>query len=625
MSTFAVTNSGEVIDGLNYVLSNLNLGNVSGNITVPNGTLVANATTGEITQYNSGGTVYGYVNQYVNLRYATNSTGTAGFSTVPTNATYFGVYNSATPTPSANPAAYVWREVAGGFGLTKTIYYSAIGGRQVLWAAASSPPSSNYVISTANVAIDLDVVTTAAGLPGERGPIAMAYVVTTADPNSATSAQLTSWFEAARDAVSPPIGTGLTPPVAGDTATFIYGAGVGTPSGTFSYNGSVWNLVVGQVIDGNVIVANTLPGNTIVPESITGDRIANVTITGNLYALGSISGDRISTNTIEGNNIAAATITGNKIAANTITGDRITANTITGNRIQVGTLTGNLIAANTITGNLIVANTITGNLIAANTIQANSIVANSITATQISSAYIYAGNIVSFGASLGNNSSTGYWLQYNTGNARFGGNVSIGNSLTIGANASIGNNAIIGGNLAVSGLITAGNLVSNTVATLTVQPSAITTAASFNTLTAYQQLTPASATWYYDTANVSVTTGQVNQPVYLFGTLQNQVTTVQLFSPARQWSLTYDIGMFRKVGASYTQVGDYQRYILTNQASTVGNSPVEVTPFVGYLDIPVSIGTYDYVYGMRYVSAANIGVPSFEFETRNILAQLLKR
>jgi hypothetical protein len=72
-------------------------------------------------------------------------------------------------------------------------------------------------------------------------------------------------------------------------------------------------------------------------------------------------------------------------------------------------------------------------------------------------------------------------------------------------------------------------------------------------------------------------------------------------------------------------VGDYQRYILTNQASTVANSPVEVTPFVGYLDIPVSISTYDYVYAMRYVSAANIVIPSFEFETRNILAQLLKR
>jgi hypothetical protein len=65
--------------------------------------------------------------------------------------------------------------------------------------------------------------------------------------------------------------------------------------------------------------------------------------------------------------------------------------------------------------------------------------------------------------------------------------------------------------------------------------------------------------------------------------------------------------------------------VLTNQASTVGNSPVEITPFVGYLDIPVAIGTYEYVYGIRYVSAANVGVPSIDFLSRNILAQLLKR
>jgi hypothetical protein len=502
MSTFAVTNSGEVIDGLNYVLSNLNLGNVSGNITVPDGTLVANATTGEITQYNSGGTVYGYVNQYVNLRYATNSTGTAGFSTVPTNATYFGVYNSATPTPSANPAAYVWREVAGGFGLTKTIYYSAIGGRQVLWAAASSPPSSNYVISTANVAIDLDVVTTAAGTPGQRGPIAMAYVVTTADPNTATSAQLTAWFEAARDAVSPPIGTGLTPPVAGDTATFIYGAGVGTPSGTFEYNGSVWVTVTPQVISGNVIVANSLPATTIVPASITGDRVAANTITGNLIAANTITGSRIQAATITGNLIAANTITGNTIQVGTLTGNLIAANTITGNRIQVGTLTGNLIAANTITGNtiqvgtltgnLIAANTITGNLIAANTIQSNSIVANSITATQISSSYIYAGNIVSISANIGNVSSTGYWLEYQSGNARFGGNVSIG------------------ANLSVQGLITAGDLDANTVNTGQMVTNSATTVLfqaspsgnAFNTVNYYN--TTGNVYWPFNTRAFAV-------------------------------------------------------------------------------------------------------------------------
>jgi hypothetical protein len=198
-------------------------------------------------------------------------------------------------------------------------------------------------------------------------------------------------------------------------------------------------------------------------------------------------------------------------------------------------------------------------------------------------------------------------LQNATGNARFGGNVSIGS------------------NLSVAGLITAGNLVSNTVITTTVQPAAITTAASYNTLTVVQRLSPGIAgTFVYDTTTLSVTTQQANQPVYLFGTLQNEARTTQIFTPDRVWSLTYDVALFRKVGSTFTIVGDYQRYVYTNQAAS-SEAPVVVTPFVGYLDIPATIGTYEYVYGMRFASIANVAVVTFEFETRNILAQLLKR
>ena len=587
MSTFAITSGTEVIDSVNYLLSNLNIGNATANISVPDGTLVANVSTGEITPYNApAGTVYSYLNQYVNIRYATNSSGTAGFSSDPLNATYFGVYNSPTPTPSANPAAYQWREVTGGFGTTKTIYYSSFGGRQVQWAAASSPPSSSFVMSVPNQAIDLDIVTTAAGTPGERGPIAMAYVVTTADPNTASSSTLTGWFTAARDSLTPPIGAGLTP-VAGDTATFIYGAGVGTPSGTFSYNGSVWNAVVGQVISGNVLVANSTPGSAITDSTI--------------------SGSKIGVNTIANTNLQLDAVTADRIAANTITGNKIAANTIVATNIQAGTITTNEIAAGTITANNIAAGTITANNIAAGTITANNIAAGTITATEISSSYIYAGNIVSQTAQLGNVSSTGYWLRYTDGSARFGGNVSIGANLT------------------VSGLVTAGSLNANTVVTTTIAPTSVSVAGSYNTLTVNSTTAAGLGVWKYDTANISVVTQQANQPVYLFGTCQNQLTTTQIFSPARVWSLTYDIGLFRKVGTTYTIVGDYQRYVLTNQASTVANTPVEVTPFVGYLDIPATVGTYDYVYGIRYASAANVTVPTVEFETRNILAQLLKR
>jgi hypothetical protein len=428
MTTFAVTNSDELLPAVNYLLSNLDTQTVTGNITIPGNVLVANTTTGVVSQNGNANVSY-YLYQYVNLRYSNNATGTSGFDVNSNNYSYFGVFNSTSPTPSSNPASYQWYEVDPPFDLatSRTLYYSAIGGRQIQWAAASSPPSSNYVITTANVAIDLDVVTTAAGLPGERGPVVMAGVITTADPNFATSSTLTGWFEAPRNANTAPIGTGLIPPVAGDTASFTYAAGAGQPQAAYSYNGSIWIPVDGQVISGNVIVRGTIAGNALI----------------------------------------ANTITSTQIAADSIFGNRIAGNTITANNIATGTITAGQIAANTITGNNIAAGTITTNNFTANTIQGNIIAAGTITATQLAANAITANTVISSGAVLGSNASLGFWLDGPTGNARFGNSISIGNQLTVGTNANIG------GNLTVAGLITGGGLISNTVGTSQVVSSGV--------------------------------------------------------------------------------------------------------------------------------------------------------
>ena len=440
MTTFAVVNNSDLLPAVNYLLSNLDT-NTGGNIALPGNVLVANTTTGVISQ--SGNTTpVGYLYQYVNIRYSNNAIGTDGFSTSSNNFAYFGVYNSAGPTPSANPVSYQWYQVSPPFDLatSRTLYYSAIGGRQIQFAAASSPPSSSYVITVANVAIDLDIVTTAAGTPGERGPIAMAFVITTADPNTATSAQLTTWFEASREAVTPPIGTGLTP-VVGDTATFTYTGGVGQPSATFSYNGSIWLPVDGQVVNGNVIIQNTLAANAIITGSITATQIAAGTITAT--------------------QIAANTITANRIATGTLTTNLFTANTINANILQANTF-----VANTISGNAIVANTFT-----ANSISGAAIIGGSITTDKLAANVLTANTVISTGATIGDFNSTGFWLQGNTGNARFGNTVSIGNQLTVGANATIG------GNLTVSGLVVQGSLDSNTVNTTNMVSLSVTNTA----------------------------------------------------------------------------------------------------------------------------------------------------
>jgi hypothetical protein len=456
MSTFAVTNSDQVISSINYLLSNLDTGNVTGNITVPDGTLIADPNTGQITatgNVTAGANVFSYINQFINLRYANNATGSSGFSTVPTNSQYFGVYNANIATPSANPAEYVWREVAGGFGTTKDIYYSSIGGRQVQFAAANTAPNSNFVISVANVAIDLDVITTAAGLPGERGPVVMAAVLTTADPVTASSSTLTGWFSSSRSSLTPPVGTGLTP-VVGDTALFTYP--VSGVSAAYEYNGSIWVSVTGQVISGKTIVDNTLNGVAVIDDTLPGTAVVANSLAGNKIMAGSITGDRITANTITSNNIAANTIVANNIAAGTITTDKLAANVLTAN------------------------------------------------------------TVISTGATVGNFASPGFWLEGSTGNARFGNTVSIGNSLTIGNNLVIGNNASIGGNLTVSGLVTTGNLVANTVNTTQVVPAAISSGLSNTTTTTQTFTTPSQNTFFNINTTANIIPSFNGQTVYVW-------------------------------------------------------------------------------------------------------------
>jgi hypothetical protein len=595
MSTFAVTNN-QVLDSVNYLLSNLGQsGNAAGNVSIPTGTLIGNTTTGIVTPFNTGGAAYSYLYQWVNLRYANNATGSSGFSTVPTNTSYFGVYNSILQTASLNPTDYTWYEVAGGFGTTKTIYYSAVGGRQILFAAASSAPNPNYVVSTANVAIDLDVVTTAAGTPGERGPVPMAYVITTADPTLASSATLSGWFSSSRTANTPPIGTGLTPVVSGDTAYFTFpttGA-----SETYSFNGSAWNTAVGQVVSGNTVVGNSLPGNAITAATITGDRI--------------------SINTIEGNNIAGDTITGNKI----------TSNTITATNIQTATITATQIAAGTITANNIAANTITATQIATGTITANQIAANTITANNISSSYIYAGNIVSFGATLDSNTSTGYWLNYSTGNARFGGNVNIGNTLTIGSNATVGTNLIvgananIGGNLSVNGLITGGGLNANSVVTITVAPSSITSGVGTSRNSNISLGTQGSVPSTYGIvvceqinvyADVSSSTG-----IYVFGGASLLCTWTG--GLAMKFAYT----LFRNASTSAPSL---YTPLYTQRSPEYPSATARDNSSIAYYDTDIVSGvTYKYFWSVKAEPAGSGRTYTFSSDYNSIFAQALKR
>lgn len=159
MTTFAVTDQGQVIDALNYVLSNLGSSTAAGGGTDANAVTI-NTQTGVIGQ---GGIVLSYLYQYITVRYATSASG-AGLTTNPIGATFFGVYNnnSTTPPDINNPSNYQFTQTAAPLSSTNQLYFSTLGGRQIQFfvgtSAAVPQPSTSWSLVGAT-AIDLDFVT----------------------------------------------------------------------------------------------------------------------------------------------------------------------------------------------------------------------------------------------------------------------------------------------------------------------------------------------------------------------------------------------------------------------------------------------------------------------------------
>ena len=569
MTTFAITDPAHTIAALNYALSNLNTGNVTGNTTIPGNVLVANTTSNAISTYGSG-TIIAYVNEFLNVRYANSGTGSSGFANSQANANYYGVFNTITSTNPgvSNPANYQWFQVTGGFGTTKTLYYLCNGGRQVQLSATTSAPSSGYLPTVNSVPIDLDVVTTANGTPGARGAIAMAYVLTPSDPNTGGNTALSTWFAASRTNLVPPVGTGLTP-VSGDTADFLWPTT--NASGTYTFDGAGWASAVGQVVAGNTIVNGTITGNTI----------ANSTITGNNIIVGTVSGDVIIANTLAGNTVIANTLYGNAIIANTIYGNAIIANTINGNSIIANTISGNSIIANSFTANSINGSSISAGSIAANTINGGSIVSGSITTNQLAANVLTANTVVSTGATIGNFASPGFWLQGSTGNARFGNTVSIGTGLTVGNNASIGGNLTVGSNLSVTGLVTSGSLIANTVNTVQLVLNSVTSPSQVQT-TSIQPYTINSTGYHWNTFSL------VSIPI-----------PASYFSQIIQIAAICNYTFTSTVGGAHTTIvtgairkNDVFGTVFLNPFSQTYN--YSGTSFTGQVSIPVYLDNLDY-------------------------------
>jgi hypothetical protein len=443
-----------------------------------------------------------------------------------------------------------------------------------VWSSMATFVTSN---STANVANTTPWTTPAmtfqsgsVGAPGTRGIIPLAYVVTSGNPTIYTDTQLTNDFSASRTNPIAPIGTGYAP-ITGDTAQFVQSGGAA--SVVKSYNGSIWTTVVGEVIDGSLIVTGTvtatqLKANDVYALSMRGGSVTGPDDTGNVgYFLNSGTG--------------SALFTGNVTVGNLITAGSLAPNSVGSGTIVNGSITGSKLAGSTITGNLIAGSTITGNLIAGNTITGNLIANGSITADKLAANVIQSGNVISFNANIGNNSSPGYWLRYDTGEARFGGNISIG------------------GNLTVAGLVNGSTLTANTVATTNIVYNAVNDIVYYQNETAqFIKTDPVIGTGY----NIPGVNFRVSIPYNATSitTLAYNVYLRFTGTATSTDSATLRVELTRQLDYGYVPspapVVVIKSYDLAMFFDSNGSTYAYEIIIPGFMDTPTSLGATDYSY-----------------------------
>lgn len=387
--TFALDGSAskeEVLGAVNYLLSNLSPANYS------------NQQTGEIVD--SGGQVIGYLYKYIYIKYADSFDGTTNFSDLPTNRLYYGIRNSDSATESTNPADYVWVQVSGGFGTTKTLWYLTTGGRQIQFQVATSQPNPGW-IQDGGGSIDLDFITSSISSPAN-------FIVVRITNNSSAPTN------------TEVLGAIGRLPISGDLCTINYNSGIS--SILYKYT-TGWAPYI-RYITSDLIVADSIIGSSIKAGTITADKLS-----ASYIQVGGAAGDVNSgTTTINGGKITANSITADKLTASyiqvggaagdvnsgttTINGGKITANTITADKltasyVQVGGSAADVNSGTTtINGGQITANTITADRIAATTIFTNGLRVGSspaISGTTMTGAGGYIYNDGTF--ALGNSSS----------------------------------------------------------------------------------------------------------------------------------------------------------------------------------------------------------------------------
>ena len=255
-----------VIQSINYLLATVGTINSSANVNLGN---VVQVSSNNAIFSNVG--IIGYVNAYMDIKYANSATGSSGFSSNSTMANYYGVYNSATNSESTNPVDYQWTQVVGGFGTSKGLYYTTGGGNTISFYVGSAAPNTYYQPVPDNVPIVL-------------ASISKNLVTTTSiQANAVTNVQIAT-------------GTITTDKLAANS--IFVGQSLQSTGATFGDNNSA----------GFWLAANT--GNARFG--------GNVSIGNNLYVTGLVTAGNLQANTVATTNLVLQTVSlGNGVSSST--------------------------------------------------------------------------------------------------------------------------------------------------------------------------------------------------------------------------------------------------------------------------------------------------------------------
>ena len=416
MTTFALTTGAsdtDIVGAINYALANVNLN--------PNA-LQVNQQTGVISVPNIPGTPISYLYQYLYVVYATNSSGTTGFSTSPTNATYYGLRNDASnATYSTNPADYIWYQVSGGFGTTNVLYYLVTGSGNISLDIASTAPNTYWLIApTAPTPIDLTVITNVQDISGlvTNGVLNADTVGTTQLVNGSVTN-----LKIATNAVT------TAKIAAGAITNSVMAANAISSTNIINYSIQTIDLNTASVTS-SVIADHAVGTNQLNTASVTSSVIADHAVGTNQLNTASVTTNIIAPFAITTALLNTASVTTAKIAPNAITTALLNTASVTTNIIAdyaVGTLQLNTASVNTskiapfaITTALLNTASVTSNIIANYAVGTGQLNTASVTSDKLSNQTTISigGSTLTYSSSTVNTTATYIIDTYSTNNNR---------------------------------------------------------------------------------------------------------------------------------------------------------------------------------------------------------------